>query len=76
LDRVRLLAGVDPDEVLVMADGGNDMDMLNPKIAGHFACPENATDSVKKRVTELGGQIYEGRHGYAMAKAIEKLTLK
>lgn len=48
--------GIAPSEILAIGDSHNDLSML--EIAGHIACPGNATDEVRSRVASRGVDGY------------------
>jgi len=51
------LIGVDASRTFAIGDSHNDLDMLDPELAGCLACPGNACNEVKARVAESGGFI-------------------
>ncbi len=65
----RLLA-VPAAEVFAAGDHFNDLSMLDPKVAGHLACPANAIAEVKSAVTAAGGWVSGRRFGEGIAAAL------
>lgn len=62
--------GVSRQKVFAIGDSHNDLDMLDPKMAGLLACPGNACAEVKEQVIASGG--YAAKMA-ASAGAIEAL---
>ncbi|MCP5536445.1 MAG: HAD family phosphatase [Akkermansiaceae bacterium] len=52
--------GLSADKTFAIGDSHNDLDMLDPAMASLLACPGNACDEVKTRVSSLGGYVSEG----------------
>ena len=55
----------------VMGDGHNDLEMLDPAHAEMSACPANAVDEVRDKVTAIGGLITRARHGAGAVEALQ-----
>jgi HAD superfamily hydrolase (TIGR01484 family) len=69
---VARLCGLDASRTYAIGDSHNDLDMLDVGLAAHLACPENACDEVKTRVTQSGGYVAQG---IASRGAIESLRV-
>lgn len=53
-----------------IGDSHNDLEMLDPANAGMTACPANAVDAVKEKITANGGLIARTGHGYGAIEAL------
>lgn len=62
--------GIDLAHTLAMGDGHNDLEMLDPSVAGWLACPANAIPEVRAQVVAHGG--YAARQPYSRG-ALEAL---
>jgi hypothetical protein len=59
-EAVRRLAtecGLEPEQILAIGDGQNDLSMLDGRAARHVACVANATPEVKRAVERAGGFV-------------------
>jgi hydroxymethylpyrimidine pyrophosphatase-like HAD family hydrolase len=54
------LLGVDPQNIIAVGDGLNDITMLNGSVTRMVGCPGNASPEVVQAVTEAGGVVAEG----------------
>ncbi|GEM_PF-1079607 len=68
------IEGLHPDEIVVAGDEIMDLDMMDPEIATHAICPDNAHPEVKQRVLEMGGVVGTGRYGSGVLEAFTKLA--
>lgn len=53
-----------------MGDSHNDAEMLDPDHAGMTACPANAVDEIREKVTSHGGLVTRGVHGEGVIEAL------
>lgn len=53
-----------------MGDSHNDAEMLDPAHASMTACPANAVESIKTKVTSNGGIVTRGIHGTGAIEAL------
>ena len=53
-----------------MGDGYNDLEMLDPAHAGMTACPANAVDVIRARITAIGGLITRASYGAGALEAL------
>jgi len=66
--------GILPLQTLVVGDHLNDLPMLERRYARHLACPGNAVDEVKKRVTAEGGYVAKASVGEGTVEAWDRLV--
>ncbi|MGJ8677900.1 MAG: HAD family hydrolase [Akkermansiaceae bacterium] len=71
LTEMARLVGLGVENIFTIGDGHNDLDMLNPEIAKHFACPANAYEDVKDHVRERGGYIARGKASEGVVEALK-----
>lgn len=64
------LENIPVDHVLAAGDHYNDIPMLDRRYAAMTACPANAIDQVKEKVTHAGGYISEQNWADGIAEAI------
>ena len=62
--------GVKPENVFTVGDGHNDLDMLNPEIAGMFACPSNSDTEVIEHVKNKGGYVADSPSSHGVIEAL------
>jgi hydroxymethylpyrimidine pyrophosphatase-like HAD family hydrolase len=55
---------------LAVGDGHNDLQMLDPSVAGEFACPANAVREVKEAVSERGGRVATREHSAGVVEVL------
>ena len=55
---------------LAMGDGHNDLQMLDPAVAGEFACPANAVREVKEAVSQRGGRVATREHSAGVVEVL------
>lgn len=72
LEVARLL-GLSSKEAFAIGDSHNDLDMLDPVMAGLLACPANACEEVKQRVKEAGGYVAQKEASHGVVEALEAL---
>ncbi|MCX7591728.1 MAG: HAD family hydrolase [Kiritimatiellae bacterium] len=53
--------GIQPDSVLVIGNGHNDISMMEPEVARYVGCPSNSEAEVVRYVHERGGHIANER---------------
>lgn len=68
------LIGVDVSRTFAIGDSHNDLDMLDPSLASHLACPGNACDEVKQRIVQSGGYVAEGIASRGVIEALKVLS--
>ena len=66
--------GLKPSQIMVAGDHLNDLPMMDRRYAHHLACPSNAVDEVKERITAQGGYIAEGRVAEGIVEAWNHLV--
>ncbi len=59
-----------------IGDSHNDLEMLDPANASMTACPANAVDAVKKKITANGGLITGAAHGHGSVEALRHYFLR
>ena len=57
--------------IFAIGDHLNDLHMLNPRYAGHIACPANSAESVKQSVRQHGGYVANAEAADGVAEALE-----
>lgn len=67
------LIGLDAGQTLAVGDSHNDLDMLDPSLAAHLACPSNACDEVKQAVYAHGGYVGEGVASHGVVESLVAL---
>ena len=65
---------IQPERTFAIGDGHNDLQMLDPNVAGAIACPANAIDEVKRHVAACGGHVATRPHGLGVVEALEALV--
>jgi hypothetical protein len=70
LVEVARLEGVPSERCFAIGDGHNDLQMLDPEVAGEFACPANSVEEVKRAVLERGGRVMECEHSAGVVEAL------
>jgi hydroxymethylpyrimidine pyrophosphatase-like HAD family hydrolase len=73
LDAISQNLGVQPAQVLVAGDHLNDLPMMERRYARYLACPANAVDEVKKKITAQGGYVARARVAEGIVEAWDKL---
>jgi HAD superfamily hydrolase (TIGR01484 family) len=63
--------GLDSSRSFAIGDSFNDLEMLNPDAAAHFACPGNAVPEIKAHVAALDGYVCKASHSSACVEALE-----
>lgn len=53
-----------------MGDSHNDWEMLDPAHAGMIACPANAVDTIRQKVSAAGGIVTRAAHGDGVVEAL------
>lgn len=54
-----------------MGDSHNDLEMLDSAHAGMTACPANAVDEIRAKITANGGIVTRGVHGTGVIEALQ-----
>ncbi len=62
--------GLSPAQVFAAGDNHNDLSMLTPAVAKHFACPANSIPAVKQAVLSAGGYVARSRASRGLSEAI------
>jgi hydroxymethylpyrimidine pyrophosphatase-like HAD family hydrolase len=73
LDAISQNLGVQPAQVLVAGDHLNDLPMMERRYARYLACPANAVDEVKEKITAQGGYVARARVAEGVVEAWDKL---
>jgi hydroxymethylpyrimidine pyrophosphatase-like HAD family hydrolase len=63
-----------PEDIVVAGDERMDLDMMQPDLATHVICPDNAHPDVKQRVLDLHGTVGEASYGYGIVQAFHALA--
>jgi len=71
LEAIAAEEGIARENCFAIGDHLNDLHMLNPRYAGHIACPANATESVKQAVRNHGGYVANGEAADGVVEALE-----
>jgi len=58
--------------VFAAGDSHNDLEMLDPAVAGMLACPVNAVPEVREHVRARGGHVATTPHSAGVIEALEK----
>jgi len=66
--------GIPPGRTFAIGDGHNDLQMLDPEVAGAVACPANAIEEVKEHVAASKGHVASLPHGLGTVEALEALV--
>lgn len=64
--------GVTAGETFAIGDHVNDLPMLDPEVAAHFAAPSNAVPEVRAAIRERGGQVCEQPCGRGVEEALRR----
>ena len=72
---VARLLGLTTQQAFAIGDSHNDLDMLDPGIAGLLACPGNACDEVREQVSVSGGYVAERHASEGVIEALCQLVL-
>lgn len=67
--------GLSTDKTFAIGDSHNDLDMLDSEMASLLACPGNACDEVKARVSALGGYVAKGAASVGTIEALYALFI-
>lgn len=67
------LEGLPVERRFAIGDGHNDLQMLEPQVAGSFACPANSVDEVKEEVVARGGWVTARPHSAGVVEALERV---
>jgi len=59
------------ERTFAIGDSHNDLDMLDPSMAALTACPGNACDEVKARVSAQGGYVANGEASAGVIEALQ-----
>ena len=70
------LLKVPRERIFAAGDNYNDLSMLDPRVAGNFACPSNALPAVKEHVTQHGGFVATKPASEGMMQALEHFFLR
>ncbi len=70
---VARLMGLSSEDTFAIGDSHNDLDMLDPAMAGLLACPANACHEVKRRVKDVGGYVAQKEASHGVVEALEAL---
>ena len=54
-----------------IGDSHNDLEMLDPTHAGMTACPANAVDAIREKITTTGGLVTRASYGHGSIEALE-----
>jgi hydroxymethylpyrimidine pyrophosphatase-like HAD family hydrolase len=73
LEAISQSLGVQPAQVLVAGDHLNDLPMMDRRYARYLACPSNAVDEVKEKITAQGGYVAQGRVAEGVVEAWDRL---
>ncbi len=68
--------GYQPENIVVAGDNVPDMDMMNRELAGHFICPGNAVEEVKKHIKAHNGAVGKSDFAAGVIEAFLELRLK
>ena len=63
--------GLDQSQSFAIGDSFNDLEMLSPDAAVHFACPGNAVPEIRAHVSALDGYVCKATHSDACVEALE-----
>ena len=64
--------GLDASRSFAIGDSFNDMEMLSPDAAIHFACPGNAVPEIQAHVESSGGYVCNATYSEACVEALER----
>jgi hydroxymethylpyrimidine pyrophosphatase-like HAD family hydrolase len=65
--------GVLPPQVLVAGDHLNDLPMMERRYARYLACPGNAVDAVKEKISDQGGYVAKANVAEGVVEAWDRL---
>lgn len=68
---VARLMGLSGQHAFAVGDGHNDLDMLDPKMAGMLACPANACPEVRLKVESAGGYVAKAQASRGVVEALK-----
>lgn len=72
LAEIAQLCGLDAAACFAIGDSFNDLEMLDPQHAGFIACPANAVEKVRMRVSANGGYLSPMGHGAGVIDALRE----
>ena len=72
LGEIARLYQLPPARCFAMGDGYNDLEMLDPAHAGMTACPANAVDVIRAKITATGGLITRAPYGAGALEALDR----
>lgn len=72
---VARLCGLAAGQTFAIGDSHNDLDMLDPAMAGLIACPGNACEEVRRQVASYGGYVARGEASDGTIEALRAMLV-